>query len=797
MDAHSLHVLEYRKIIDRLVAHTSNGLGREFAQQLEPLPYPETVTRRLQETREARELRDNDSGIPLGGIHDIRETVERARIQTRLTGHELLSVMHTVAAGRRIRMFMLNRAEKVPLLAEMATNLPILQIIESRVESAINEAGDVKDSASPELSRLRSAIKVASARLNDRLQSVLSSDRTKTFIQDSVITVREGRYCIPVKAEYAKAFGGIVHDASQSGATVFIEPANVVELGNELKQLTIKAEQEIDRILRELGSLVGSYYDEIQRLISIVGHVDVIHAKAILAEEMDGIEPKLNRRGIVRLFNARHPLLKGRVVPIDVELGNRISTLLITGPNTGGKTVTLKTVGLLTLMTLAGLQIPAGPDSEIALFDQVFADIGDEQDIQQSLSTFSAHLKNIVRLLDTIGTNALVLLDEVGSGTDPTEGAALAKSILDRLMSHNARVIATTHYGELKEYAYARPGIENASVEFDKESLSPTYRILQGVPGMSNAFYIAERLGMPTEVVQEARAFLSTREIETTELLQQIEDSRRKAKEAERQAAQARDDAYKARDEYEKRVKQIADVQRTVREEAQEEARAVLRRATDKADNILKELQRVNKNVRTGTTARKNLNKLRTETFGSLETYTELPQEDLAPLEPNHQYRQGDRVRVTTLNMDGQLLEAPRDGVVAVQIGNMRATLPLEQLRPLKKPEASEAQRKADMKVASTGTGVGEIALRKQMHISPELMLRAMRADEAASLLDRYIDDAYAAGLHTARIVHGKGTGALRKVVHELLTGHAAVASYRIAKEDEGGDGTTIVTFKT
>ena len=797
MDAHSLHVLEYRKIIDRLAAHTSNGIGREFARQLEPLPYPETVTRRLQETREARELRDHDSGLPLGGIHDIRETAERARIQTRLVGFELLNVMHTVAASRRMRMFLLNRQDKVPLLAEMATNLPILQIIESRIETSVSETGEVRDSASPELGRLRSAIKIASARLNDRLQSILSSDRVRTWIQDSVITVREGRYCIPVKAEYAKAFGGIVHDASQSGATVFIEPQSVVDLGNELKQLSIKEEQEVDRILRDLSGLVGSFYDEIQRLISILGHLDVIHAKAILAEEMDGIEPKLNRRGIVRLYDARHPLLTGKVVPIDVELGEKFTTLLITGPNTGGKTVTLKTLGLLTLMTLAGLQIPAGPDSEIALFDQVYADIGDEQDIQQSLSTFSAHLKNIVRIMDTINSNALVLLDEVGSGTDPAEGAALAKSILDNLMAHNARVVATTHYGELKDYAYARKGIENASVEFDKETLSPTYRILQGVPGMSNAFYIASRLGMPSQVVEDARSFMSTREIETSELLQQIEASRRQAKEAERQATQAREEAFKARDEYQKRVQQIADVQRTVRQEAQEEARVVLRRATDKAENILKDLQRLNKGVRTGTTSRKKLNTLRSETFGALDTHVELPAEDLAPLEAGHQYRQGDRVRVMTLNMDGQLLETPREGVVAVQIGNMRATLPTEQLRPLKKTEAHDAERKSARQTASVATGVGEIAMRKQMHISSELMLRAMRADEAQSLLDKYVDDAYAAGLSNARIVHGKGTGALRKIVQEYLSGHPAVASFRLGKEDEGGDGTTVVTFKT
>ncbi len=797
MDAHSLHILEYAKIIHRLAAHTSNGIGREFARQLEPLPYPETVTRRLQETREARDLRDNDSGLPLGGIQDIRETAERARIQTRLTGFEMLGVMHTVAAGRRLRVYLLNRQAKAPLLAEMATNLPILQIVENRIEGSISEAGEVRDSATPELGRVRSAIKVTHNRLNDRMQSILSGERYKTFIQDSVVTVREGRYCIPVKAEYARAFGGIVHDASQSGATVFIEPAVAVELGNELKQLSIKEEQEVDRILRDLSGLIGSYYDELQRLISILGHMDVIHAKAILAEEMGGIEPKLNRKGFVRLFEARHPLLPGDVVPIDIELGDKFTTLLITGPNTGGKTVTLKTLGLLTLMTLAGLQIPAGPDSEIALFDQVYADIGDEQDIQQSLSTFSAHLKNIVRIIETIGPNALVLLDEVGSGTDPAEGAALAKSLLDTLMQRRARVVATTHYGELKEYAYSRPGIENASVEFNKETLSPTYRILQGVPGMSNAFYIAQRLGMPDEIVNDARAFLSRREQETGELLQQIEASRKQAKEAERQAITARDDAFKARDEYQKRVQQIADVQRTVRQEAQEEARIVLRRATDKAENILKDLSRQSKSVRVAQPARKKLNTLRSETFGALDTPNSLPAEDLAPLEAGHKYRQGDRVRVMTLNLDGQLLEPPRDGTVAVQIGNMRATLPLEQLRPLKKPEANAAERSAERPAIGTTSGASEIAMRKQLHISPELMLRAMRADEAQSLLDKYVDDAFAAGLSQARIVHGKGTGALRKIVQEFLSGHPAIAAFRLGKEDEGGDGTTVVTFKT
>lgn len=796
MDAHSLHVLEYRKVLDRLIAHTSNGIGREFAAQLEPLPYPETVLRRLQETREARLLRDGDSGLPLGGIHDIRATVERARIEHRLTPHELLDIMHTAGAGRRMRMYLINRNEKVPLLAEMATNLPAMQQLEQRIEECISEGAEVRDSASPELARLRSQMKIVHSRINDRLQGILSSEKYRTYIQEFVVTVREGRYCIPVKAEYARAFGGIVHDSSQSGATVFIEPGQISELGNELKQLSIKEEQEVERILYDLTARVGKHYDELQRLISILGHLDVIHAKAILAEEMEASEPKLNREGIVKLYNARHPLLPGKVVPIDIELGERFTTVLITGPNTGGKTVTLKTLGLLTLMTLAGMQIPAAPDSEVAIFEQVFADIGDEQDIQQSLSTFSAHLKNIVRIVETIGSNALVLMDEVGAGTDPAEGAALAKALLDHLMTHGARVVATTHYGELKEYAYARAGVENASVEFNKETLSPTYRILLGVPGSSNAFYIAARIGLRADIVDDARAFLSRREIETGELLQQIEASRRAAAEAERDTLRAREEAEKAREEYQTRVQQIADVQRTVRQQAQEEAREILRRATDKSENILKELSRMNKGARKGISTRQKLNSLRTETYTALQDQEALPAEDLAPVEPGHAYKKGDRVRVITLNMDGQLLENPREGVVAVQIGMMRATLPLEQLRPLKQAEARDIERKEARKSAPTSSGVGEIAMRKAMHIAPELMLRALRVEEAQPLLDKYVDDAYAAGIHQARIIHGKGTGALRRVVWDFLRGHPAVASFRLGEESEGGEGATVVTFK-
>lgn len=788
MDIHTLHILEYSSILELLSAHTTNSIGRDFAAQLEPVSYPETVVRRLQETREARDLRDMDGGMPLGGVYDIRSALDRARIETQLTGREIVEVRYTLEAARRLRSHLLNRRERAPLLAEMAANLPVLSPVESRIESGLNDTGEVKDSASPELARLRSQIKVNQNRLTDRLQSILSSERYKSYIQDGVITLREDRYCIPVKTEYAKAFGGIVHDASQSGATVFIEPEGTVELGNTLKQMVVQEQHEVSRILRELSALIGSYHQELQKMVSILGHLDVIHAKAILAEEMMASEPILNRKGVVKLRGARHPLIKGKVTPIDLEVGDQFTTVLITGPNTGGKTVALKTVGLLTLMTLAGLQIPALPDSEIALFDQVFADIGDEQDLQQSLSTFSAHVKNLVHIVNDLGSNALALLDEMGAGTDPAEGAALAKAYLDQLLERGARVVATTHYGELKEYAYSREGVENASVEFNRQTLSPTYRILLGVPGSSNAFYIAEKLGMPSEIVEEAKGFLSKRDIETGELLQQIEISRRNAHELEQKAERAFNDAEQAREEYETRVQQISMVQKTVRQQAQEEAREALKRSSEKAENILKDLQRMNKGVRKGSSVRQKLLNLKNETFSELQPDDTIT-EDIPAAPYGYEYKPGERVRVLSLNLDGQILDTPKNGFAAVQMGAMRATFPLNQLRPLKAAEEPKVTR-------MTKTGVGEIVMRKAMQISPELMLRAMRVDEALLMLDRYLDDACTAGLKSARIIHGKGTGALRSAVHQFLSSQPVVAAYRLGEEGEGGDGATIVTFK-
>lgn len=786
MDAHSLKLLEFPKVLDLLARHCACALGRDAAMALEPSPHAEVVERRLQQTREARHLLELERGIPLGGIQDIRPHVQRAEREQMLSPGELLDVGLTAASARRLKTELQRKRDACPLLAEYADELPPLQHLDTRIADCIAENAEVRDTASPELASIRGKKKLTHTRLMERLNSLLGSSQYKTAIQDPVITLRDGRYCIPVKAEYRGAFGGILHDASASGATVFIEPGSCVELGNQLRELTVQEEQEVARILRKLTEMVAGAAAELRTLLRILAEIDLASASAHLAVELNACEPQRNTVGRVRLLKARHPLLTGEVVPIDVEVGGDYSVLLITGPNTGGKTVTLKTVGLLAAMLQAGLQIPCSPDSEMSLFSGIYADIGDEQDIQQSLSTFSSHLRNIVHILDSLEGCSLVLLDEIGAGTDPTEGAALAKAILEELQQRGARVIATTHYGELKEFAYSHPGIQNAAVEFDRDTLRPTYRVLHGVPGSSHAFYIAGRLGLSHSIVETARAHLATRDRDTTALMQQIEQSRRRALALEAEAAAAREAAEQARQEYEQRARQLKDLQRTAREQVLEEARLVLRRASDQAETILADLKRMNRGGRKGPAARRQLAAIRRDTV-----------EALAPPEPERQeqalpegyvLRAGDEVRVLSLNARGRLLADPQEGVASVQIGPMRAVLPVDDLAPAGSAEATE-KRSARSEAAAIG-------LRKAANISPELTLRALRVEEAAPLLDKYLDDAYAAGMRQTRIVHGKGTGALRRYVHETLRHHPLVQDFRLADDNEGGDGATLVTLK-
>ena len=756
-DAHTLRVLEYDKITALLAQRAASALGVERARELLPTPLVAFVRDRQQETSEARLIVAGHGPFPLGGIHDVRPLLVRAEVEQNLTPHELLDMASTLIGGSRLKGFILRHAEKGPLLADRAKNINDFPQLTGDIETAIGRSGDVLDGASPALAAVRARLRVVAARVTERLNQIISSSSYRPMLQEPVIVMRDDRRCVPVRAEYRREIGGIVHDQSASGATLFIEPMVVVELNNELRQLEAKERVEIDRVLQKLTATVARQGTKIYGTVEILAGLDLASAKAKLADDMQAVEPVLNQRGIVRLRDARHPLLNPEtVVPSNIALGDKFKVILITGPNTGGKTVTLKTVGLLTLMAQAGMHIPAAPGSELAHFDQIYADIGDEQSIAQSLSTFSAHIVNIVRILKTVGTRALVLMDEIGAGTDPGEGAALAKAILSYLMTHNARVIATTHYGELKEFAYSRDGIENSAVEFDPETLRPTYRLLQGVPGSSNAFHIARRLGMPNGVVDEAMGNLGRQEVESGVVMQRLEKAKRIADDERRRAERLTRDLDEMKAKYEARLRDLEILRREAKERAADEARTVIRAKTEKMENIIGELRRMGKEGRKTQSARKKMKTEADELIGGIGYEKEPLPADEADVPQS--LKKGDKVRVLSLGgATGDVLQNSSGDEVTVQVGVMRVTVPLSTVRAAGTANRtvsglpSDADAKGDTapKPApkSRNSNASALAQEKALNISPEVTLIAQRVDAALPKLDKYLDDAYAAGL--------------------------------------------------
>ena len=806
MDTHALRVLEFDAIRKQLAEQTACSLGRERAEAMTPSDWLPQAQARLDETTECRTLINAKGNLPLGGVSDIRPLLKSAEIGATLEPHGLLDIFGVAAASRSLKLFLQKLVQDYPIMADRASGLGQFPSLESEINSSIGINGMVLDSASPELARIRSQRKVSSARMMERLNGILSSMRT--LLQDPVIVQRGDRYCVPVKADHRGAFGGIVHDTSASGATLFMEPQVVVDLGNEIKELTIKEEQEVQRILRRLTESVARVGTALGVTIETLGEIDFIAARAKLAVAHEAVEPSLNKDGLTRLLSARHPLIDPKkVIAIDIELGTPANhVLLITGPNTGGKTVSLKTTGLLTLMAQCGLHVPAAR-AEMNVFDQVFADIGDEQSLQQSLSTFSGHVSNIVRILRDLRRNALVLLDEVGAGTDPGEGASLARALLDHLRAKEARVIATSHYGELKTYAFVTEGVQNASVEFDERTLSPTYRLLQGIPGSSNAFAIAGRLGMPESVLDNARLALTGTD-ETADLLRELEEGRRQAVAEGRGAEQARVEAQMLRRRYAEELSNLEALRREARQKAQEEARTIIKRAQDKLDHTLAEIRNVNTEGRQTERARQKIKDIGSDLQAAIQD--RLAADQPAPVEsvPDRPLRRGDKVRITTLGMAGELLEnADGDSPVPVQVGAMRVSVPLSTLMLLGKedapkpsaPKTSTAPPR-DRSKDEGGNGkdgdAPSFSMQKTLAITPQLTLLGQRADEAVQNVEKYLDDAYAAGLSRARLVHGKGTGALRRAVQEYLQGHPLVDDYATADPEEGGAGATVVTLR-
>ena len=797
MESKYLGVLEYPKVLARLAEHTSFSAGRELALSLDASSNLEEARRRQQETTEACRLLDAKSDVTLGGAHDVRPLLERAQRGSRLLPTELLDIESTLLAGQPLRRTLSRLGAHYPLLATMAARIEECGHVVAEIKRCITPKGEVADSASPELGRIRSQLGIARDRLMQRLERLIMNPDSGGLLQEPIITQRGGRYVIPLRAECKGRIPGLVHDESASGATVFIEPLATVELNNELREWQLREEREVMRILDGLTALVGAEGHLIQRTVDTLAEFDLIFARARYSYALKATEPTLlefapalvldERQGIshpgthLRLLQARHPLLPHDVVvPIDayLRLGPRgYFVVLITGPNTGGKTVALKTVGLLCLMAQAGLRIPAAEGSVLCVFDGIYADIGDEQSIEQSLSTFSSHMTNIIHILSQANERSLVLLDELGAGTDPVEGSVLGRSLLTELVVRGVTTVATTHHPELKIFAQVTPGIENASVEFDTQTLAPTYSLSIGMPGRSNALAIAERLGLDRSIVERARSLVDPQLLQTDELLLQAKLLKDQAEGQLQQAQERRQQVERHEAEL---AEQVAEL-RATREEALEGAR---REARGEVEELRQEIAQ----------ARSQLAKVRVaaqagqvrEALASVEAAREravvrLASDPLNPLRGAEEPEVGDVVWVKTLQAQG-VVTAVDEGQAAVSVGNLRLRVVLEELEvrePAAKPVAGIMPRRDDVRVP---TAVGK----------SELHLRGLRVEEAMPELSRYLDQSYLAGLPRVRIVHGKGTGALRRIVREELSRHPLVAAIHKAQEYEGGEGVTI-----
>lgn len=788
MEQSVLKTLEYDKIIAMLAARAESALGKELAKQLLPSGAFNEVGELLKETAEGRAIMETSGSAPLGGIRDIRAPLQKTRLGAVLEPHELLEIASTLYAMRRIKRFFKELELDAPILSEAAARIELLGQLERRIETIVDEHGNIRDDASAELARLRREIKQSQSRIKERLDSVLRSAEYQKYFQDVLVTMRGDRYVVPIKQEYRQFFPGIVHDQSSSGATLFIEPMAVVNLNNDVKQCIAAEKHELERILRSISQQIADQSQILQENCSILARLDFVFAKAKLAGDMDASMPLLSKDGHVELNQARHPLLDAnRVVPISLSLGDRFRTLLITGPNTGGKTVGIKTLGLLALMNQSGLYIPALSGSKLPVFRQVFADIGDEQSIEQSLSTFSAHMTHLVKILDMATDEDLLLIDEIGAGTDPEEGAALAMAILEHLMNVGARVVATTHYSELKTFAYSKEGIENASVEFDIKTLRPTYRLLIGIPGTSNAFAISKRLGLADELIARARQLIDADHAQFERILNHLETEKILYEQRNADIAQ--------------RQRQIEALERKVnamRAELSEKKESILRKAREDSANLIRGTRREAEEIiaklkeQFSDQGTKNRQAAIDEARGRMKTamsaaaFSNAPKPRAGKPVRADQLSPGDAVYITTLDQKGTVIScSPKD--VFVQLGAMKTTVPLSACLSAEPERNSRRESPASSKPMN---------LSKTTSVRRQVDLRGMMVDEAESVVGKYLDDAILAGLSEVLVIHGKGTGALRKGIRSYLKSHRSVQDISIGELNEGGDGATVVKLR-
>lgn len=785
MELTAIKTLAYDKIIEKLVKRAESALGKEAAARLSPSGDFLEVEERMRETAEGAAVLQAALSAPLGGIRDIRGLLKKARFGAMLEPHELLEIASTLYAMRKVKRFFKETEVDVPILCEMAGGIEILGQLEARIDAIVDEHGSVKDSASAQLQQLRREIKQSQSRVKEQLDRVLRSAEYQKYFQDILVTMRGDRYVVPIKQEYRQYFPGIVHDQSASGATLFIEPMAVVNLNNDIKQLLAAEQHELERILRAIAQQIAEQAEILLENCAILARVDFIFAKAKLSRDMDAARPLLNHEGYVDLKQARHPLIDpARVVPINLSLGGSYHTLLITGPNTGGKTVSIKTLGLLALMAQSGLFIPALPGSSIAVFRKIYADIGDEQSIEQSLSTFSAHMTHLVNILSEIEDRDLILIDEIGAGTDPEEGAALAMAILEHLMKIGAKVVATTHYSELKTFAYSTEGIENASVEFDVATLRPTYRLLIGIPGTSNAFAISKRLGLADSLIMRARQLIDADHAQFEKILNHLETEKimyeaRNADMLERQR-QLEVLERKARD----MRTELAEKKDRVLRKAQEDSANLIRRTRREAEQIIAELkaqfsdQGTKKRQETIDEARRSLR-------DGLRAVAVEPVRSRHTTPVNAKTLQaGDTVYVTTLDQKGTVISISGKDVF-VQLGMMKMTVPISACM------AAEPEKRGAARPKSKPIGFA-----KMNDVRREVDLRGMMVDEAEAVVSKYLDDAILAGLSQVLVIHGKGTGALRKGIRSYLKSHRSVQDISVGESSEGGDGVTVVNLR-
>ena len=793
MNQKALETLEYRKIIAQLKREMGSATSAKLADELTPLTSEKIIKEELRSTTEAVDLIVRKGPLPTGGLYDIREALLLAKKGGSLTMRQLLEVQNVLGISSEVVAFMHDDAlPELKYIGEMVDLIVEFTALEKEISRCILTEDEMADNASPKLKDIRRSIHQQNQAIKNKLSRIITSSSNKTYLQDTIVTMRDGRYVIPVKQEYRSFFPGMVHDQSKGGATLFIEPQGVVELNNKLRELEVEEQLEIARILADLSSRVAEHYREIRSNLKLLTKLDFIMAKGKLSCKMHASEPKIDADGELRLISARHPLIEyKKAVPVDIRIGGDYRTLIITGPNTGGKTVSLKTAGLLVMMAQSGLHIPASHASTLPIFGEVFADIGDEQSIEQSLSTFSSHMKNIVSIIDKASYDSLVLVDELGAGTDPTEGAALAIAILERFYDSGALTMATTHYNELKKYALATSGVENAAMEFDVETLTPTYRLLIGVPGKSNAFEISKKLGLSESVIERASEHIKHGDMEFENVISSIEDDKRKA-------AADRLDAESMRAEIEERLKKLEEKEKAISEkradiiaEAKREARELLRETKSAVKDVQKDLRRLQKsgahtNLNTGALEKSRRKINEAEDLVSEKVVKQVNSEPVSA----DTLKIGDRVKLLTIGQNGTILSLPDEkGNLMINIGALKVKAILQDLMLINEGKDRKPQAKSSSKY-------GSLLRSKSSSVSASINVMGKNLEDALADVEKYLDDVYMAGLDMVSIIHGRGGGILKDGIRQMLKRKKYVDSYGAASYNDGGEGVTIVRMK-